>query len=149
MATYEQISFVEQDLYNALNDFRRVIMSDDFKNIMQTARTYEQEKQMPDNILRLEHYEMMTRLYTYAINKIPLCVAKKLIMNDFKYESPIIAQRLANEIYDEHRHRLRPQKIYAAHMMKKAGLTNKKIAVILETTTATVTKFLKLPIDIK
>lgn len=144
MLSYQQIKNKERELYVALNELNSILNQKSFKQIFDTAGLYEYEKHQPDSFLGLEHAKLMSRLYTYIINQIPRPDAQKMILDEFKYKEPIIIQRLIESVYIQQKNRMRPQYIFAAHMMKKAGLTNKKIATTLKVTAATITQYLKI-----
>ena len=149
MPTYEQINLIERQLYDAFNDLKNIFEHDDFRKIMLDAQKYEIERREPVDFLNIEHNKMIFRIYTYLINKIPSIDAKELIKEEFKYKEPIIVSRLVDDIYTQQKHRMRPQKIYAAHMMKLAGVSNKKIATVLQVTSTTVAQYLKTSLVIK
>ena len=144
MLSYEQIKRTEIGLYNALNDLNLILKHESFKQILSNAGQYEYEKHKPADFLAAEHDKLMARLYTYITNQIPRCDALKMLLAEFKYKNPVIINRLVDDIYIQQKHRMRPQYIFAAHMMKKAGLTNKKIAQILKVAPATITQYLKI-----
>ncbi len=149
MATYTQTSIIEQNLYDALNDLKYALESPDFKKIISDAESYTREKKMPDNEVLIEHWQIVHDIYACAANNIPWTETQKLVLAYNKYKEPALINRLIQEIYTQQKHRMQPRKIYAAHMMKKAGLTNKKIAQILGCSSTLIAKFLKINLEIK
>ena len=148
MIDYEQISYIEQLLYKALDDLQYALDDCNFKEILNMSRKYKYE-----NSISLDHYltghnKMMWRLYTYLINGIHTDDVKRMLYQEFHLE-PIICTRLVDDVYVRQRRQMMPNKIYAAHMMKRAGITNKKIATVLEVSSSTVATYLKVNLTVK
>lgn len=148
MPSYEQIREIEHQLYNVLNDFKFITENPDFKQIFDDAEKYDKEKNIPPTFLRAEHQKMMCRLYTYIVNRIPRNDALKMILDEFHCQQPIILSRIVDEVYITQNRKMRANKIYAAQMMKKAGVTNKKIAAVLNLTSTTISQYLKIKLEI-
>lgn len=149
MINYEQIKDVEKQLYQALSDFKYVIESNDFKDVLKTARKYELESRCPISRFNDRHRKMINRLYTYIVNKIPREFAKQMILDEFHHNTPVVIARVVDDTYILQNHKMRANKIYAAHMMKKAGVTHKKIAAVLGVSAPTVAQYLKIELEIK
>jgi len=149
MISYEQIKSVEKQLYDALNDFKSVINSRDFSEILTDARKYQAEMILPTDLLLSSHDKMLKKLYTYAINNVPRDDAKMMIVAEFNHKENIVLERLVDYVYIKQKRKMTLNKIYAAHMMKRAGLSNKKIAVTLGVTLTAISKYLKIDIDFK
>ena len=143
MPSYEQIYTLEKRLYNALSDIDSVVHDSAFHDVFDTAGKYIIESRTPTDYLRRKHDDLMCRLYTYVINQIPRLNALKMLLSEFKVE-PVALSRLVNEIYIESGRDNLPCRVFAAHAMKKAGLTNKKIAVTLGVSAASVSHYLKI-----
>ncbi len=106
------------------------------------------KKNIPPTFLRAEHQQMMCRLYTYIVNKIPRDIALKMILNEFHCQQPVVLSRIVDDVYITQNRKMRASKIYAAHMLKKAGVTNKKIAAVLNLTSTTTSQYLKIKLEI-
>lgn len=129
MLSYEQISAAERSLYRAL---------DDFKDCLNDLKTYSINK--PQKRI-IQQEKIVCRLYTYLTNGIPFENAKKRLLFDFDITRPQI-DSLLNPIYAQYTKTLKPYKIYAAHKLHSAGVSNKQIAALLEVTPQTVCKYL-------
>lgn len=129
MLSYEQINDTEKNLYNALNDFRQCF--DDLK-----IYCINKPRQKSVKIEKLK-----SRLYTYLTNGIPFEIAKKQLLIEFDLTSAQI-NSLLNPVYAQYLITLKPYKIYAAHKLHAAGISNKNIAALLEVTPQTVCKYL-------
>lgn len=87
--------------------------------------------------------ELRCKLYTYLINGICFHEALEMINKDMKICQYDIDNILRPTFIIFERHQ-KPQKIYAAMMMKKAGLNTKKIADVFNVSTSTILNWLKI-----
>ena len=135
MLSYEHISTLEKQLYDAMNDLHAVFAA--ARNDLYQQRINR----------RADKFAIVRRLYAYLSNGICYEIAVNNLSLEFKLH-PAIIKDLTNPIYRQYVGSLRPHKIYAAHALKKAGIKNKKIAEILNITLPTLSKYLTVKIDL-
>ena len=92
---------------------------------------------------RADKFAVVSRLYAYLSNGFDYDVAVDNLCLEFRYSKNTI-KNLTNPIYRQYMSTLRPYKIYAAHKLKIAGISNKKIAEILNITAPTLSKYLTI-----
>ena len=135
MLSYEHISSLEKQLYDAMNDLHAVFAA--ARNDLNQQRINR----------RADKFAIVRRLYGYLSNGICYEIAVNNLSLEFKLP-PAIIKDLTGAIYRQYNATLRPYKIYAAHALKRAGIKNKKIAEILNITPQTLTKYLTIKTDL-
>lgn len=133
MLSYEQISRLERDLYRSLNEVK------DIFDAAKDSLYYKRLQEAAQN----DRYKIISRFYSYLTNGVCYPIAIESLCLDFNL-GELTIKKIVEPVYRQHLANLRPYKIYAAHMMKKAGITNKKIAEILNITQQTVCKYLTI-----
>lgn len=136
MLSYTHLSLLEKQLFENMNDLHAVFNA--ARNDLNQQRI---------NTLA-DKYDVRKRLYTYLANGFSYTHAVENLSLDFKLPENIIKE-LTLSIYQQYNSTLLPYKIYAAHKLKIAGITNKKIAEILSVTPQTISKYLTIDIDFK
>ena len=149
MTSYTQIYALEKRLYDALADFESVVNDTDFKNIFAAAGKYDIESQKQVDFSRAKHDNLICRLYTYIINQIPRRIALKMLSREFNINEPVYLSRLVNDLYIENKKKKIALNAYAAQMLKRAGVTNKKIAAVLNISSTTAAKYLQYELTVK
>lgn len=142
MLSYEHISSLEKQLYDALNEIDYINTS--MAAVFSAARNDLNQKRIND---RADKFAIVRRLYGYLSNGICYEIAVNNLSLEFKL-TPAVIKNITRSIYQQYADSLRPHKIYAAHALKKAGIKNKKIAEILNITAQTVSKYLNIKIDL-
>lgn len=126
-----QVARCKRLLFSSMDDLKDLL-----KQMEEIAASYR-----PVNQFAVKHAHVASRLYTYLCNGVPFEAAKTALSIDFELPRPIIDD-MTNSIYANYMHSIKPYKVYAAHKLKAAGLSNQQIATLLNVTRATVTKYL-------
>ncbi len=151
MLCNQQISFMKEDFFNTLKTLYHIANDDYFKQIFEQAKEiYEKEYffgYLERNNTCQRNQKIKQRVILYLINGFNQQDIKNLICTEFEIDY-VLASDLVNTCIYLFNRTCEPQKIYAAHALKKAGITNKKIAILLHIPCYKVAKFLNMKIDI-
>ena len=149
MLTCKQLDDFKIRIDIALDDLKEKIVTDYLKDIRQEVEYLRDHDAIHcKREAYLRNTRMLSRLYVYLINGIPFSTALAQLEVDFnmplyKFQDWICA------VHSKFKNDLKPYKIYAAHKMHAAGISNIKIAEIIKVHPQTVSRFLRMKTDFK
>lgn len=146
MSSY-QTNFINNELKNVISELQNLISSPLLKDVFDKYDFMARNDFLtPDYAIYARNLNIKSALKRYIINGVEPEEAKLLATID--YHTPMYEVKIWLDAYcaDFCRHN-QPQKIYAAHALKKAGCSNKKIALILRTYPNKIRQFLSEKID--
>lgn len=133
----------------ALDDLKDKIVTDYLKDIRQEVEYLRDHDALHyANEAYLRNTRILSRLYVYLINGISFSTALNQLEVDFNI--PLYQfQDWICAVHTRFKNDLRPHKIYAAHKMHAAGISNIKIAELLKVHPQTVARFLRMKTNFK
>lgn len=99
---------------------------------------------LPRSLNYVKREKIRIALIPLIINNVDFELAKEIVAEKLNISVKYISETM-NEEYQFHLSRMKHHKIYCCHKLKEAGITHKKIAEILNVSSATVTRYLTIP----
>lgn len=136
----------ETDLYNAFNELQTALNNPDLKALFQKVKqdnlTENINGYLSGNETKKLNDKILNKMYEYLNAAYPAAKIKKMLCVDFEIEYAYI-NKLCTPYITRYRSDIEPYKAYAAAKMLIAGITKKKIAEILDISTAKLNLILK------
>lgn len=89
-------------------------------------------------------HQIRISLMPLIINNVDFDLAKEIVADKLNISVKSISEVIDSEYYC-HISRMQHHKIYCCHKLKEVGITHKKIAEVLNISSATVTRYLTIP----
>ncbi len=99
---------------------------------------------MPHSTGYVKLQKIRVALMPLIINNVDFDLAKEIVADKLNVSVKSISETIDSEYYF-HLAKMKHHKIYCCHKLKEAGITHKKIAEILNVSSATVTRYLTIP----